>query len=113
MNIREIRVKNFRSLRDATLSCDRLTAIVGRNGTGKSSFLRALELFYDQSAMATHDDFYNGDIDQDISITVTFSDLTPDALRLFGRPGSSRHPRRIGGAFRGDSASVDTMARHP
>ena len=83
MNIREIRVKNFRSLRDATLSCDRLTAIVGRNGTGKSSFLRALELFYDQSAMATPDDFYNGDIDQDISITVTFSDLTPDALHLF------------------------------
>ena len=83
MNIREIRVKNFRSLRDATLSCDRLTAIVGRNGTGKSSFLRALELFYDQAAMATPDDFYNGDIDQDISITVTFSDLTPDALHLF------------------------------
>lgn len=83
MNIREIRVKNFRSLRDATLSCDRLTAIVGRNGTGKSSLLRALELFYDQSAMATPDDFYNGDLDQDISITVTFSDLTPDALHLF------------------------------
>ncbi len=83
MNIREIRVKHFRSLRDATLSCDRLTAIVGRNGTGKSSFLRALELFYDQSAMATPDDFYNSDIDQDISITVTFSGLTPDALRLF------------------------------
>ena len=83
MNIREIQVKNFRSLRDATLSCDRLTAIVGRNGTGKSSFLRALELFYDQSAMATPDDFYNGDIDQDISITVTFSDLTPDAVSLF------------------------------
>lgn len=83
MNIREIRVQNFRSLRDAKLSCDRLTAIVGRNGTGKSSFLRALELFYDQSAMATPDDFYNGDIDRDISITVTFSDLTPDALRLF------------------------------
>ena len=53
MNIREIRVKNFRSLRDANLSCDRLTAIVGRNGTGKSSFLRALELFYDQTATAT------------------------------------------------------------
>ena len=83
MNIREIRVKNFRSLRDSKLSCDHLTAIVGRNGTGKSSFLRALELFYDQSAMATPDDFYNGDIDQDISITVTFSDLTPDALDLF------------------------------
>lgn len=83
MNIREIQVNNFRSLRNAKLSCDRLTAIVGRNGTGKSSFLRALELFYDQSAMATPDDFYNGDVDQDISITVTFSDLTPDAHRLF------------------------------
>lgn len=83
MNIQEIQVKNFRSLREATFSCDRLTAIVGRNGTGKSSFLRALEIFYDQSATATPDDFYNGDNDQDISITVTFSDLTPDALQLF------------------------------
>lgn len=83
MHIREIRVQNFRSLRDANLSCDRLTAIVGRNGTGKSSFLRALELFYDQSATATPDDFYNGDIDRDIAITVTFSDLTPNALSLF------------------------------
>ena len=83
MNIREIRVKNFRSLRDAKLSCDHLTAIVGRNGTGKSSFLRALELFYDQTATATPDDFYNGNIDRAISITVTFSDLTPGALRLF------------------------------
>ena len=83
MNIREIRVKNFRSLRDAKLSCDHLTAIVGRNGTGKSSFLRALEIFYDQTATATPDDFYNGDIDRDISITVTFSGLTPGALRLF------------------------------
>ena len=85
MNIQKIQVKNFRSLRDATLQCDSLTAIVGRNGTGKSSFLRALELFYDQSEKATPDDFYNGRIDQDISITVTFSDLTPDALGLFSR----------------------------
>ena len=85
MNIRAIRVKNFRSLHDAKLSCDHLTALVGRNGTGKSSFLRALELFYDQTATATPDDFYNGDIDHAISITVTFSDLTPGALRLFSR----------------------------
>ena len=46
MRITNVRVENFRSIRDATFSCDRLTALVGRNGTGKSSFLHAFGVFF-------------------------------------------------------------------
>ena len=106
MKIQKIRVKNFRSLRDARLSCDRLTAVVGRNGTGKTSFLRALEMFYDQSATSTSDDFYNGDANQEISISVTFSDLSPDAFSLF-RPYVDNNTLSITRVFSGEQGRTD------
>ena len=39
MLIQNVHVKNFRSILDESLPCDSLTALVGRNGSGKSSFL--------------------------------------------------------------------------
>lgn len=46
MIIKALHVKNFRSIFDERIDCDNLTVLVGRNGTGKSSFLRAMEMFY-------------------------------------------------------------------
>ena len=46
MIIKTLRVKRFRCLEDESLPCDKLTALVGANGSGKSSFMRALDLFY-------------------------------------------------------------------
>ena len=43
MILESVRVQNFRSIKDATLYCDKLTALVGANGSGKSSFLKAIE----------------------------------------------------------------------
>ena len=78
MIIKEICVKNFRSILDESLPCDCLTALVGRNGAGKSAFLRALEIFYDPSAKVTAEDFYAENTSLDIEIAVTFSDLTAE-----------------------------------
>ena len=83
MIIQKVHVKNFRSILDESLPCDSLTALVGRNGAGKSSFLSAIELFYDQSAKVTTEDFYSEDTTQDIEIAVTFADLSADAKELF------------------------------
>ncbi len=83
MLIREVHVKNFRSILDESLPCDSLTALVGRNGSGKSSFLSAVELFYDHAAKVTTEDFYSEDTSQDIEIAVTFADLSDDAKELF------------------------------
>jgi len=83
MIVKAIRVRNFRCIYDKTLPCERLTALVGRNGRGKSSFLRALSLFYDVSAKYTKDDFYARDTSQEIMITITFSSLTGEESKLF------------------------------
>ena len=83
MIIQELHVKNFRSILDESFPCDCLTALVGRNGAGKSSFLRALEMFYDPSAKVIAEDFYAEDTSQDIEIAVTFSDLTAEEKGFF------------------------------
>ena len=83
MRIQEVHVKNFRSILDETLPCDSLTALVGRNGSGKSSFLSAIELFYEPSVSITEEDFYSEDISQDMEITITYTDLSAEAHDLF------------------------------
>ena len=64
MIIKSVYVENFRCIRSETLSCEPLTVLVGANGAGKSSFLRALDLFYTASAKYTEQDFYAGNTDQ-------------------------------------------------
>lgn len=83
MIIRSVHVRNFRSILDERLDCDNLTVLVGRNGTGKSSFLRALQMFYDPKAVVTAEDFYAEDTSKEIEIAVTFTNLSGEARSLF------------------------------
>ena len=85
MIAKSIRVQNFRSILDATLPCERLTALVGANGAGKSSFLRAIEMFYSDSPKIEIDDYYNKDTFKEIIVTITFGDLQTEAKTLFAR----------------------------
>jgi predicted ATP-dependent endonuclease of OLD family len=83
MIIKSIRVQNFRCIKDETLPCEQLTALIGANGAGKSSFLRALDMFYTAVAKYSDDDFYNKDTSQSIVITVTFTELAVNEKELF------------------------------
>lgn len=83
MIIESIHVKNFRSIYDETLTCENLTALIGPNGTGKSSFLKAIDLFYNSNANYSIDDFYNKDIEKNIEITITFTNLTNEEKELY------------------------------
>ncbi|MBX9622514.1 MAG: AAA family ATPase [Gemmataceae bacterium] len=42
--IKHIRIRNFRSLHDVAVDLDPLTVLIGRSGTGKSNFVRAIRL---------------------------------------------------------------------
>ena len=42
--IARVSVKNFKCLRDVTVNLERFTVFVGANGSGKTSFLQALDL---------------------------------------------------------------------
>ena len=83
MFIKKVEVKNFRSIRDECLYCDNLTALVGRNGSGKSSFLYALEVFYDPGAPVSIEDFFDRDDNSSIEIRVTYYKLRDDEKEEF------------------------------
>lgn len=84
MILQRVRVQNFRSLRDVEVSFGRQSAILGGNGAGKSTILRAIERFYASSANVEGDDFFNRRLDQPIRITLTFVDFNEDEQDRFG-----------------------------
>jgi len=85
MIIKSVSVRHFRSVDDETLDCDVLTVLVGVNGSGKSAFLRAIELFYAPDPKVSLDDVYNRDEARDIEITLTFEDLPEAAKHKFSK----------------------------
>lgn len=60
MMLKSVKIENYRSIKDVTLCCDNLTVLLGANGSGKSSFLRAIDLFGAEKPDLAKDDYYNG-----------------------------------------------------
>lgn len=85
MIIETISVRNFRSILNETLRCESMTVLVGANGTGKSSFLRALDLFYNLAPKVETEDFYDRDTSKNIVISVTFTCLGNEAKREYAK----------------------------
>lgn len=86
MRIRRVEIKNFRCLQDVKLDFDSVTTLLGPNGVGKSSILRALDWFFNgakQKSLSV-DDVYMGRADLPISVTVEFDSLTEADRDLLG-----------------------------
>lgn len=83
MKIKAVHIRNFRSIVSVDIELDSLTALVGRNGAGKSSILKAVELFYLTNPRLSVEDFYNRDVDSPVEVTVTFTDLDQDEQERF------------------------------
>lgn len=83
MRIRSLRIQNFRCIKDAELSFGALTALVGRNGAGKSTFLHALDIFYGPSTQVSQGDFFARDDSVDIEIAITYDDLDSEQQEVF------------------------------
>lgn len=76
MRIRMLTIVNYRSIRKQEISFDPVTVFVGRNGSGKSTVLHAIELFYNLNAQIDVEDVYGKRTDEPIEITVTFTGLS-------------------------------------
>jgi predicted ATP-dependent endonuclease of OLD family len=88
MLIKELHVRNYRAIADAVLKCDPFTVLVGRNGAGKSSFLSALDAFYDIAYRPSIEDFHARECSLPIEISVTYhclSDLEKNEFESFIR----------------------------
>ena len=99
MHVTKLRVKNLRSIKDASLDLGAVTPLLGANGSGKSTWLLALRWFY-EGAPPNLDtsDFFGGDWhDSKIEISVTFDDLPNDL-------GDTDH--RLVPYIRGDSLTI-------
>lgn len=83
MRISRVEVLNFRAISQASIDLEPLTSIIGENNSGKSAFLKALDLFFQNAPKVEEDDFHNKNIQQPIEIIVTLVELTPEERRLF------------------------------
>jgi putative ATP-dependent endonuclease of the OLD family len=84
MILKKAHIKNFRSLKDVSISFEKQTAILGGNGAGKSTILKALERFYGPSTSISLDDFFGKDVDDSIEIALTFTDFNDSESEIFG-----------------------------
>jgi putative ATP-dependent endonuclease of the OLD family len=83
MQLVHARVKNFRSLRDVSISFGAHTALIGGNGAGKSSILKAIDKFYDGQKKLDIDDYFSRDTTVPVEIQLTFGHLNAQELDAF------------------------------
>ena len=83
MQLERAHIKNFRSLRDVEVEFGAHTALIGGNGAGKSSILKAIEVFYSTSKTCSADDFFGRDQTQPIEIELTFHQLIEQETAAF------------------------------
>jgi len=77
MKIEKIGIKNFRSLKNVVINPKSILALVGRNNSGKSNVIKALELFFEGSVRLVNSEcYYNHDPRHPIEILVTFNNLS-------------------------------------
>ncbi len=86
MKIESLKIENFRSFKDETILFDDYTCFIGSNGSGKSTILNALNVFFRQHkdcktdlSKLTIEDFHHKNVKDPIKITVTFTELSDDA----------------------------------
>ena len=60
MKLKQIEIGKFRSIDHITIEIDNLAVLIGENNAGKSTILKAFELFYQDSVRGINEDFtYN------------------------------------------------------
>lgn len=77
MLLNKIEIENFRSIKNLTLKLHKKTVFVGKNNTGKSNILRAIDLVLGEKyPKISKEDFYDRDETNDIRILVEFAEVT-------------------------------------
>lgn len=86
MRLANVHVEGFRCLNNVEVPIDDLSILLGGNNAGKSSFLRALDFFFN-GAQLVQDDVFGGS-DRPIAVELTFTDLKAadrDAFTIYAR----------------------------
>ncbi|HWO65947.1 MAG TPA: AAA family ATPase, partial [Umezawaea sp.] len=86
MRISRVRIKNFRCLEDVEVHFDDVTTLIGPNGVGKSTVLRALDWFFNgtKASNLTEEDRTHGGVTARLSVEVEFDRLTVEDRATLG-----------------------------
>jgi hypothetical protein len=120
MPIQQIKIRNFRSLREVSLEAKALTVFVGCNDEGKSNLLRALDLFFNGDRQGGYTQNWARDFSvfaktprnkaQQIEIVITFK--LPDSFNV-GQPVTWRKVWRQSGLLEDSIKLADGRALPP
>ena len=82
MKLRQVRLKNFRCYKEeATIDIDDLTVFIGKNDSGKSSILDALDIFFNEPKGKPDKDDHNVSANgEPVEITCIFEELPNDLI---------------------------------
>ena len=58
MRLRSVYIKNFRALREVTISFSNMTVIIGENDCGKTSVMLALQVFFEAKKLNDESDYF-------------------------------------------------------
>ena len=75
MHISHAEILNFRALQSVSIPLNRFSVLLGENDVGKTSFLYALDAFFQGKKIADIDSYFKRDTAKNISITLTFDNL--------------------------------------
>lgn len=86
MRLVSVEVNGFRCLRRVVMPMDELTILLGSNNVGKSTFLAALDFFFNGGGLTAEDRFFGAG--GAISVEATFDELTEadrEAFTIYAR----------------------------
>jgi len=90
MKLVNLRLKNFRCYLDETeIPIDNMTVLVGKNDSGKSAILEALDVFF-RNRPADQDDASKGGDNSDVRIICEFEDLPEEIILDYDFPTNLR-----------------------
>jgi len=78
MYISNAKIENFRALETISVPLNQFSVLIGENDVGKTSFLYAINYFYEEPKINNEDDFFKKEIDRIINVTLTFANLPED-----------------------------------
>lgn len=83
MKLHKFRIQGYRRYYDDNIKCGDATFLIGENNVGKSSVLKALDLFFSNQGAGLHDflifDHENNKRVESLTLTATFTDIPPEA----------------------------------
>lgn len=82
MKLVKVKIRNFRCYKDEiSIDIGNITALIGKNDSGKSAMMEALAIFFEEKAKAPdHDDINKNCDKKDVQITCEFSELPSDII---------------------------------